>query len=141
MKLKKKLSLLLLALAACVGLSSCGDDDKDGLTESVIVGEWNSEFLGEMDYDDVAKLDLNDKTIHDDYTGFGYTYFKFNSDGTGYDIYYSGDRTDWKWQIIDGIIYESDGQKYQIVKYNMDVIYLLRLSSYEAGIKLVRRKK
>jgi hypothetical protein len=87
-----------------------------------------------MDYEDVEGLDLNDQTIDNHYM-----YFTFKSDGTGYDIYYNGDRSEWKWEIIDGVIYTSDGEMYEIVKFSKDVVYLLRLSHYEAGLKLVRR--
>jgi len=137
--MKEKLKLLsfaLIAVLTCVGFVSCSDDDepKSNDVNKVIVGNWDSEFFGKMDYEDVEGLDLNDQTIDNHYM-----YLTFKSDGTGYDIYYNGDRSEWKWEIIDGVIYTSDGEMYEIVKFSKDVVYLLRLSHYEAGLKLVRR--
>ncbi len=138
MKTKNYFSLILLLFVVCVGFTSCSDDDNDDPQTSVsqiIIGEWDSEFLGRMSYDEVEELDLNDKTISKHYM-----YFTFNSNGRGYDIYYNGDRSDWDWEIIEDVLYTSDGDKYEIVKFNKNVIYLLRQNSYEAGIKLVKRK-
>ena len=137
MEFKKYLSYVLLVFAVCIGLISCSDNDKDepnaGISQ-LIVGEWDSEFLGSMSYDEVEKLDLSDKTI-----STYYMYFAFKSNGKGYDIYYNGDRSEWDWEIIDDVLYTSDGDMYEIVKLNKDVIYILRHNHYEAGIKLVRR--
>ncbi|WP_300505353.1 hypothetical protein [uncultured Duncaniella sp.] len=135
MKIQKLAIYLLLIVSACVGFTSCSNDDEPSNdVNSIIVGNWDSEFLGEMSYKDVEKLDLNDNTIE-----HHYMYFTFNSDGKGYDIYYNGERTEWTWEIIDDVIYTSDGDMYEIVKFNKDVVYLLRLKHYEAGMKLVRR--
>lgn len=137
MKATKYLSLILLVFAVCVGFISCSDDKDEpniGISQ-IIVGEWDSEFLGRMSYDEIEELDLNDKTISDHYM-----YFTFKANGKGYDIYYNGKRSDWDWEIIEDELYTSDGEMYEIVKFNKNVIYLLRQNSYEAGIKLVRRK-
>ena len=126
---------MLTIVVACAGFASCSNDDETSNdVNNVIVGNWDSEFLGRMSYEEVEELDLNDKTINTHYM-----YLTFNSDGKGYDIYYNGNRSEWTWEIIDGVIYTSDGEMYEIVKFNKDVVYLLRLSHYDAGLKLVRR--
>ncbi|MDE6267574.1 MAG: hypothetical protein K2M04_00630 [Muribaculaceae bacterium] len=136
----KKIQLffsLLLGIAVCMGLTSCNDDDKDPGTTTIskiIIGEWDSEFLGTMSYDDIDNLDLNDNRITEHYM-----YFTFKSDGKGYDIYYNGDKTEWDWEIIDDVLYTSDGGVYDVIKFNKNVIYLLRNNSYAAVLKLVRR--
>ena len=135
MKLQKLISYMLTIVVACAGFASCSNDDETSNdVNNVIVGNWDSEFLGRMSYEEVEELDLNDKTINTHYM-----YLTFNSDGKGYDIYYNGNRSEWTWEIIDGVIYTSDGEMYEIVKFNKDVVYLLRLSHYDAGLKLVRR--
>lgn len=118
-------------------MTSCNKDDSglDKGIEKVIIGQWDSEFLGKMSYEEAMSLDLNDETLDSHYM-----YFTFNVDGRGYDIYYSGSRSDWEWDIIDNMITTSNGDLYEIVKYNDNVIYLLRQNYYEAGIKLVRIK-
>ncbi len=87
-----------------------------------------------MSYDDIDNLDLNDNRITEHYM-----YFTFKSDGKGYDIYYNGDKTEWDWEIIDDVLYTSDGGVYDVIKFNKNVIYLLRNNSYAAVLKLVRR--
>lgn len=137
MKATNYLSLILLVFAVCVGFTSCSDDkdEPDTGISQIIIGEWDSEFLGRMSYGEVEDLDLNDRNISNHYM-----YFTFNSNGKGHDIYYNGDRSDWEWEIIEDVLYTSDGGMYQIVKFNNNVIYLLRQNFYEAGIKLVKRK-
>lgn len=134
MKFLKLIIYMLVVLSACVGFVSCSNDDEPvNDVNSVIIGKWDSDFLGAMTYEEVEKLDLSDRSIVKHYD-----YFTFNSDGTGYIIYDDGHRADWSWEIIDGTIYCSNGFVYEIVKFNKDVVYLLRHTYYYAGLKLVR---
>ena len=134
----KNLKLLLIpfvCLMMAINFVSCDKEDSEpSNSNNNFIGTWDSEFLGRMSRDELESMDLNDKTITNHYE-----YFTFNKDNTGYDIYYDGSRTDWEWEIIDETLYLSDGKYYEIVKYNKNVIYLLRLSSYPAGLKLVRK--
>ena len=142
MKYRNFFSFILLTIAVCTGFTSCDKDDDVDPTNinQVIVGQWKSEFLGEMYYDEMEVLDLNDTNIDD-----VYMHFSFNPNGTGYDLYYDGTRSDFSYEIIDGILYisgEGSANRYEIVKFNKNVIYMIRLPgySYQAGLKLVRIK-
>lgn len=81
---------MLTIVVACAGFASCSNDDEPGNdVNNVIVGNWDSEFLGRMSNEEVEGLSLNDKTINS-----LYMYISFNSDGNGYVIYYNGDRSE-----------------------------------------------
>lgn len=80
---------MLTIVVACAVFASCSNDDEPSNdVNTVIVGNWDSEFLWRMSYEEVEELDLNDKTINNHHM-----YLTFNSDGKGYGIYYNGDRS------------------------------------------------
>lgn len=57
---------LFILLAVCVGLASCSDDNKEEpkvtLTQ-IIVGEWYSEFIGDVSDVNTKDLNVNDTQL------------------------------------------------------------------------------
>lgn len=82
MKTTKYLSLILLVFAVCVGFTSCSDDDKDepnkGISQ-IIVGEWDSEFVG-----NASDINTNDLNVNDTQLGSVDSRLVFNSNGFQY---------------------------------------------------------
>lgn len=115
--------LLLFALAVNISFTSCSDDNDDPENPGKsIVGKWK--YL-EWEVADVDELDVDDTSITSN------MYFTFNSDGTGYDLYYTGDRSDFNWEILDGVIIVSYTDKnpsttFNIVKAGKRVMYVVR---------------
>lgn len=122
--------LMSVCLIACSNDS--GQEPDISRIESVIIGEWDSEFNP-----DIINYDINDTRIEHP---FGY--FRFYSDGTGYEFEEHGIKIKWEWDVIDGRLYTNGdkySERYDVIAYGKDVIYLLRLNHYEAVVKLVRR--
>lgn len=84
MKATKYLSLILQIFAVCIGFTSCSDDDKDepktGISQ-IIVGEWDSELLG-----DASNINTNDLNVDDTHLNTVDSHLVFNSNGKGYEV-------------------------------------------------------
>lgn len=141
MEIKKYLSLILLVFAVCVGFSSCSDDDKDepetGISQ-IIVGEWDSEFIGEASDIDIKNLDVNDTEI-----GSADSRLVFNSNGKGYEIdLWDNTKTEFSYTVNGNIIKMSAGnisQTHKIIKHSNNVAYSL-MESEQSIFKMVKRK-
>lgn len=85
MKVFKFLSMALFAIIMSVGFiawSSDNDNDENG-NSTFLVGKWKSAWIGESA--DEKTFDLNNTDVNE-----VYSYYTFNSDGTGY--LYNGSR-------------------------------------------------
>lgn len=141
MKHRNFLAFILLAIAVCIGFTSCDKDDgvKD-LTSinQVIIGRWASQFIDDLSYVDTDELDLNDTN-----TDYVDSYLTFNSNGTGYEIdEYDREKYDFSYRITDGVVYMTAGNAFQsmkIIKFNSNVIYSLNQSE-QTVFKLVKIK-
>lgn len=141
MKATKYLSLILLVFAVCVGFTSCSDDDKDepdtGISQ-IIVGEWDSEFLG-----DASDININDLNVNDTQLGSVDSRLVFNSNGKGYEIdEWDGTKTEFSYTISGNTLRMSAGnisQVHKIIKYSDNVIYSL-MESEQSIFKIVKRK-
>ena len=141
MKKERYISLLLLSIEVCVGLMSCGSGDNDELQTGIthiIVGEWDSEFLGESSYINTKDLNVNDtqlSTID--------SRLVFNSNGKGYEIdMWDNTKTEFTYTVNGNTIKMSGGgvsQIHKIIKYSDNVIYSL-VESEQSVFKIVRRK-
>lgn len=141
MKATKYLSLILLAFAVCVGLSSCSDDEKNEPNtdiSQIIVGEWDSEFIG-----DASDINTNNLNLTDTQLGSVDSRLVFHSNGKGYEIdEWDGTKTEFSYTTSEGTIRMSSGnipQIHKVIKYNENVIYSL-MESQQSIFKLVRRK-
>lgn len=141
MELKKYLSFILFTIAVCVGFSSCSDDDKDepntGISQ-IIVGEWDSEFLG-----DASDINTNDLNVNDTQLGSVDSHLVFNSNGKGYEVdEWDGTKTEFSYTISAETIRMSAGnitQTHKVIKYSENVIYSL-MESEQSIFKMVKRK-
>ena len=139
--MKKYLSLLLLSIAVCVGFTSCSNDDKDepqtGITQ-IIIGEWDSEFIGEASYINTKDLNVNDTQL-----GSIDSRLMFNSNGKGYEIdLYDGAKTEFYYTIKGETLRMSSGnisQTHKIIRYSDNVVYSL-MESEQTIFKMVKRK-
>ena len=141
MKATKYLSVILLLLAVCVGFTSCSDDDKDepniGISK-IIVGEWDSEFLG-----DAKDINTNDLNVNDTRLGSVDSRLVFNSNGKGYEVdEWDGTKTEFSYTISGNTLRMSAGnisQVHMIIKYRDNVVYSL-MESEQSIFKMVKRK-
>lgn len=141
MKVTKYLSLILLVFAVCVGFTSCSDDDKNepntGVSQ-IIVGEWDSEFLGDASDINTKDLDVNNTQL-----GTVYSRLVFNSNGKGYEIdQENGSKTEFSYTINGNTLRMSAGnisQVHKIIKYSDNVVYSL-MESEQSIFKMVKRK-
>lgn len=132
---------LFILLAVCVGLTSCSDDNKeepkDTLTQ-IIVGEWDSEFIG-----DVSDINTKDLNVNDTQLGSVDSRLVFNSNGKGYEIdEWDGTKTEFSYTINGETIRMSAGniiQNHKIIKYSDRVVYSL-MESEQSIFKMVKRK-
>lgn len=137
MKVLKFLGLALLAIIMSVGFIACSsDNDNDGGSNNTsLVGKWKSERIGENA--DEKTFDLNNTDIDE-----VYSYYTFNSDGTGYELYNGSRRYEIKWEVLDGVLYvyydSGSTESFKILKSNKKVMYTQRLSSYTTYIKFVK---
>lgn len=103
MKIIKFFCMALFAIVMSVGFIACSSDDDNevGGNNASFVGKWKSAYLKlPYHYDEFGQyiedpmdensLDLNDTTVDN-----VYMYYTFNNDGTGYDVYYTGDKNDF----------------------------------------------
>ena len=141
MKATKYLSLILLVFAVCMGFTSCSDDDKDEPTtgiSQIIVGEWDSDSLG-----DASDINTNDLNVNNTQLGFVDSRLVFNSNGKGYEIdEWDGTRTDFSYTIKGEVLRMSAGnisQTHKIIKYSDNVVYSL-MESEQTIFKMVKRK-
>lgn len=149
MRIIKFLSMALFAIVMSVGFIACSSDDgnDEGGNNASLVGKWKSAYLSlPHHYDefgnyiedpmDENSLDLNDTKVDD-----VYMYYTFNNNGTGYDVYYKGDKDDFDWEMLDGKLYtyykSGYSTYYRIIKVSKNVIYVQR-NSNNAYLKLVR---
>lgn len=141
MEIKKYLSLLLLVIAVCAGFSSCSDDDKDepqtGISQ-IIIGEWDTEFLG-----DVSEINTTDLDVDNTKLGTVDSRIVFNSNGTGYEIdLWDDTRYEFSYTVSGNIVKASFGNNHvtqKIIKYSDNVIYSI-LESQQTIHKMVKRK-
>ena len=141
MKATNYLSLILLVFAVCVGFTSCSDDDKDepntGISQ-IIVGEWDSEFLG-----DASDINTNDLNVNDTQLGSVDSRLVFNSNGKGYEVdEWDGTKTEFSYTISGNTLRMSAGnisQVHKIIKYSDNVVYSL-MESEQSIFKMVKRK-
>lgn len=141
MEIKKLLSFMLLTLAACVGFTSCSDDKDDepttGLSQ-IIIGEWDSELIGEVAYINTNDLDVNDTKI-----GSADSHLVFNSNGKGYEVdLWDNTKTEFTYSVNGNTIRLSNGnisQTHKIIKYSDNVVYSL-MESEQSIFKMVRIK-
>lgn len=132
---------LFILLAVCVGLASCSDDNKEEpkvtLTQ-IIVGEWYSEFIG-----DVSDVNTKDLNVNDTQLGSVDSRLVFNSNGKGYEIdEWDGTKTEFSYTINGETIRMSAGnitQNHKIIKYSDRVVYSL-MESEQSIFKMVKRK-
>lgn len=149
MKIIKFFCMALFAIVMSVGFIACSSDDDNevGGINASFVGKWKSAYLKlPYHYDEFGQyiedpmdensLDLNDTTVDN-----VYMYYTFNNDGTGYDVYYTGDKNDFDWEILDGKLYtyykSGYSTYYRIIKVSRNVIYVQR-NSNKAYLRLVR---
>jgi len=141
MGIKKYLSFILLTLAVCEGFTSCGNDDEDepqtGISQ-IIVGEWDSEFIG-----DVSDININDLDVNDTKIGSADSRLVFNSNGKGYEVdLWDNTRIDFTYSVNGNTIRASRGNEtstQKIIKYSNNVVYSL-MESEQTIFKLVRIK-
>lgn len=144
MEIKKFFSLILLTLAVCVGFTSCSDDDKDdndgpnaGISQ-IIIGEWDSEFLGDASDINTKDLDVNNTQL-----GTVDSRLVFKSNGKGYEIdQENGVKTEFSYTINGNTLKMSAGnvsQVHKIIKYSDNVVYSL-MESEQSIFKMVKRK-
>ena len=141
MKLKKYLLLILLNIVVCVCVTSCSDDDnditQDGIS-NILVGEWDSEFLGDANEVNIENLNVNDTHLESIDSRL-----VFNVNGAGYEIdLYDNVRTDFSYTINGNILRMSAGnisQTHKIIKYSENVVYSL-MEGEESIFKMVKRK-
>lgn len=137
MKIFKLLGMAILAIVMSVGFIACSsdDDNEDGGNNTSLVGKWKSEWIGETA--DEKTFDLNNTDVDE-----VYSYYTFNSDGTGYELYKGSHRYEIKWEVLDGVLYvyydSGSTESFKILKSNKKVMYVQRLSSYTTYIKFVR---
>lgn len=137
MKVLKFLGMALLAIVMSVGFIACSsDDDNDGGSNNTsLVGKWKSAWIGENA--DEKTFDLNNTDVDE-----VYSYYTFNSDGTGYELYNGSRRYEIKWEVLDGVLYvyydSGSTESFKILKSNKKVMYTQRLSSYTTYIKFVK---
>ena len=115
MKATKYLSLILLVFAVCVGVTSCSDDDKDepntGISQ-IIVGEWDSEFIG-----DASDINTNDLNVNDTQLCSVDSRLVFNSYGKGYEVdEWDGTKTEFSYTISGNTLRMSAGNISQVHK-------------------------
>lgn len=132
-----------------VGFIACSSDDDNevGGNNASFIGKWKSAYLKlPYHYDEFGQyiedpmdensLDLNDTTVDN-----VYMYYTFNNDGTGYDVYHTGDKNDFDWEILDGKLYtyykSGYSTYYRIIKVSRNVICVQR-NSNKAYLRLVR---
>lgn len=132
---------MLLVFAVCVGFSSCSNDDKDEPNieiNQIIVGEWDSEFLG-----DVSDINTSDLNVNDTKLGTIDSRLVFNSNGKGYEIdMWDNTKTEFAYLLNGNTLKMSSGnisQIHKIIKYSNNVIYSV-MESDQSIFKLVRRK-
>lgn len=141
MKVTKYFSLILLVFAVCVWFTSCSDDDKDepntGISQ-IIVGEWDSEFLGEA-----SDINTNGLNVNDTQLGSVDSRLVFNSNGKGYEVdEWDGTKTEFTYTINGNTLRMSAGnisQVHKIIKYSNNVVYSL-MESEQSIFKMVKRK-
>lgn len=79
--MKKYISTLILLFAINLGFTACSSDDNDstvsGLSQ-IIIGEWDSEFLGEA-----SDVDINNLNVNDTQLTTVDSHLVFNSNGSG----------------------------------------------------------
>ena len=141
--------MALFAIVMSVGFIACSSDDDNevGGNNASFIGKWKSAYLKlPYHYDEFGQyiedpmdensLDLNDTTVDN-----VYMYYTFNNDGTGYDVYHTGDKNDFDWEILDGKLYtyykSGYSTYYRIIKVSRNVIYVQR-NSNKAYLRLVR---
>lgn len=140
MKATNYLSLILLVFAVCVVFTSCSDDkdEPDTGISQIIIGEWDSEFLG-----DASDINTNDLNVNDTKIDIIDSRLVFNSNGKGYEVdEYDGTRFDFSYNIKGESIYFKSGNRsatHRIIKYSENVIYSL-LESEQTIFKMVKRK-
>jgi len=140
MKQKNYLSFILLTIAVCVGSPSCSDSDDDSKTgiSQIIVGEWDSEFLGEA-----SDFNINELSVNDTRLGSVDSRLVFNPNGKGYEIdEWDGTRTEFSYTIKGETLHMSVGsvtQTHKIIKYSDNVVYSL-MESEQTIFKMVKRK-
>lgn len=149
MKIIKFFCMALFAIVMSVGFIACSSDDDNevGGNNASFIGKWKSAYLKlPYHYDEFGQyiedpmdensLDLNDTTVDN-----VYMYYTFNNDGTGYDVYHTGDKNDFDWGILDGKLYtyykSGYSTYYRIIKVSRNVIYVQR-NSNKAYLRLVR---
>ncbi len=137
MKIFKLLGMALLVIIVSVGFIACSSDDDNEETgnNTSLVGKWKTEWLGE--HADEKSFDLNNTEVAE-----VYSYYTFNSDGTGYELYNGTSRNEIQWKILDGVLYVYfDGgstDRFKILKSNKKVMYVQRLNAYETYIMFVK---
>ena len=137
MRIIKFLSMALFAIVMSVGFIACSsdDDNDEGGNNASLVGKWKSEWIGENA--DEKTFDLNNTDVDE-----VYSYYTFNSDGTGYELYNGSRRYEIKWEVLDGVLYvyydSGSTESFKILKGSKKVMYVQRLSSYTTYIKFVR---
>ena len=149
MKIIKFFCMALFAIVMSLGFIACSSDDDNevGGNNASFIGKWKSAYLKlPYHYDEFGQyiedpmdensLDLNDTTVDN-----VYMYYTFNNDGTGYDVYHTGDKNDFDWEILDGKLYtyykSGYSTYYRIIKVSRNVIYVQR-NSNKAYLRLVR---
>lgn len=141
MKTTKYLSLILLVFAVCVGFTSCSDDDKDepnkGISQ-IIVGEWDSEFVG-----NASDINTNVLNVNDTQLGSVDSRLVFNSNGKGYEVdEWDGTKTEFSYTIRGNTLRMSAGnisQVHKIIKHSDNVVYSL-MESEQSIFKMVKIK-
>lgn len=140
MEIKKLLSLILLTVTVGIGFSSCSNDEENepnGNIKQIIVGEWDSEWLGEASEINTIELNVDDTRLHTVDSRL-----VFISNGKGYEIdLYDGIKTEFTYTIKGEIIRMSAGnvtQTYKIIKYSHKVVYIL-MESEQLIFKIVKR--
>lgn len=136
MKTFKLFGMALLAIIMSVGFIACSSDDDNEETggNTSLVGKWKSEWLGETA--DEKTFDLNNTEVAE-----VYSYYTFNSDGTGYELYNGTRRYEIQWEILDEVLYvhfDGSTDRFKILKSNKKVMYVQRLNNYKTYIKFVR---
>lgn len=118
-ELKFWLSCMMVAL--CIGFTSCGDDDDEGIAgdaNTLIIGTWESTWIkGWEKYKEDGKW-VTDK-YDEAYTEESYT-FKSGGKGTHKDMAdnYEGSSTDFTWTV--------SGNKLKIVIYGYTEEYTIK---------------
>ena len=136
----KQLVRIFLLITVCVGFSSCSNDDDDpkvGL-DQILVGEWDSEFLGDLSDIDIKSLDVNDTHLNS-----VDSHLVFNSNGKGYEIdKWDGTKTEFSYKVSGNALQMTAGsvrQSTNIIKYSDRVVY--GINEYEQSVlKMVKVK-